>query len=108
MVDAALGAEFDVQTILGDEVTVTIAPGTQPGQVVKLRGHGMPHVSSGVRGTLHVHLDVVVPTRLDNAQTEALKQYKKVANEEIEVVNSSAAAAPGGLFSRLRNAFAGK
>ncbi|GAC83557.1 chaperone protein DnaJ [Gordonia paraffinivorans NBRC 108238] len=108
MVDAALGAEFDVQTILGDEVTVTIAPGTQPGQVVKLRGHGMPHVSSGVRGTLHVHLDVVVPTRLDNAQTEVLKQYKKVANEEIEVVNSSAAAAPGGLFSRLRNAFAGK
>ncbi|MCD2143936.1 molecular chaperone DnaJ [Gordonia paraffinivorans] len=108
MVDAALGAEFDVQTILGDEVTVTMAPGTQPGQVVKLRGHGMPHVSSGVRGTLHVHLDVVVPTRLDNAQTEALKQYKKVANEEIEVVNSSAAAAPGGLFSRLRNAFAGK
>lgn len=108
MVDAALGAEFDVQTILGDEVTVTIAPGTQPGQVVKLRGHGMPHVSSGVRGTLHVHLDVVVPTRLDNAQTDALKQYKKVANEEIEVVNSSAAAAPGGLFSRLRNAFAGK
>ncbi|MCR8896545.1 molecular chaperone DnaJ [Gordonia sp. GONU] len=108
MVDAALGAEFDVETILGDPVTVTIAPGTQPGQVVKLRGQGMPHVSSGVRGNLHVHLDVVVPTKLDGAQTDALKKFKTVAQDEIEVVNTSAASAPGGLFSRLRNAFAGK
>ncbi|MBM7278317.1 molecular chaperone DnaJ [Gordonia rubripertincta] len=108
MVDAALGAEFDVETILGDPVTVKIDPGTQPGQVVKLRGQGMPHVSSGVRGNLHVHLDVVVPAKLDNAQTDALKKLKKVAQDEIEVVNTSAAAAPGGLFSRLRNAFAGK
>ncbi|KAF0967790.1 Chaperone protein DnaJ 2 [Gordonia sp. YY1] len=108
MVDAALGAEFDVETILGDPVTVTIAPGTQPGQVVKLRGQGMPHVSSGVRGNLHVHLDVVVPTKLDGAQTDALKKFQTVAQDEIEVVNTSAASAPGGLFSRLRNAFAGK
>ncbi|MFC8314849.1 molecular chaperone DnaJ [Gordonia sp. NPDC057258] len=108
MADAALGAEFEVETILGDPVTVTVAPGTQPGQIVKLRGQGMPHVSSGVRGTMHVHLDVVVPTRLDAAQTDALKKYRKIAADEIEVVNTSAAAAPGGLFSRLRNAFAGK
>ena len=32
----------------------------------------------------------------------------RIAADEIEVVNTSAAAAPGGLFSRLRNAFAGK
>ncbi|MBP0661850.1 DnaJ C-terminal domain-containing protein, partial [Mycobacterium tuberculosis] len=44
MADAALGAEFTVESILGDDITVAIEPGTQPGQVVKVRGQGMPHV----------------------------------------------------------------
>ncbi|MGV9827267.1 MULTISPECIES: molecular chaperone DnaJ [unclassified Gordonia (in: high G+C Gram-positive bacteria)] len=108
MADAALGAEFDVPTILGDSTTVAIAPGTQPGQVVKVRGQGMPHVNSGVRGTLHVHLDVHVPTKLDAAQSEALRNYRAGSGEQIDLVTASAAAAPGGLFSRLRNAFAGR
>ncbi|MDL9935511.1 molecular chaperone DnaJ [Gordonia sp. ABSL1-1] len=108
MIDAALGGEIDIDPIIGDPVTVTIAPGTQPGQVVKLRGQGMPHVNSTVRGTLHVHLDVVVPSRLDNAQTEALKKLRADFGEQIEVVSTATAAGPGGLFSRLRNAFAGR
>ncbi|MFT4124996.1 MAG: molecular chaperone DnaJ [Gordonia sp. (in: high G+C Gram-positive bacteria)] len=106
IVAAALGAAFEVPTILGDSVTVTIDPGTQPGQVVTLRGQGMPHVNSGVRGTLHVHLDVTVPTKLDAAQTEALNRFRDVSDDEVELVTTSASAAPGGLFSRLRNAFA--
>ena len=35
---------------------ITIAPGTQPGSVTTLRGHGMPHLRSGVRGDLHAHM----------------------------------------------------
>ncbi|MGW0036699.1 molecular chaperone DnaJ [Gordonia sp. NPDC003376] len=108
IVDAALGGTFDVQTILGDAVTVTIDAGTQPGQVVKLRGQGMPHVNTGVRGNLHVHLDVTVPTKLDSAQTEALEKFRDASEDTIDLVTTSAAAAPGGLFSRLRNAFAGR
>ena len=108
MADAALGAEFSVDTILGDPVTVAIAAGTQPGQVVKLRGQGMPHVNSGVRGTMHVHLDVVVPAKLDSAQAAALKRFRETSDDQIEIVNTTSAAGPGGLFSRLRNAFAGR
>ncbi|MCH5643102.1 MULTISPECIES: molecular chaperone DnaJ [unclassified Gordonia (in: high G+C Gram-positive bacteria)] len=108
MADAALGSEFAVDTILGDQVTVTIAAGTQPGQVVKLRGQGMPHVNSGVRGTMHVHLDVVVPGKLDAAQSEALKRFRDASDDQIEIINTTSAAGPGGLFSRLRNAFAGR
>ncbi|GAA1481054.1 molecular chaperone DnaJ [Gordonia sinesedis] len=106
--DAALGAEFDVPTVLGDTTTVTIAPGTQPGQVVTVRGQGMPHVNTGVRGTLNVHLDVVIPTKLDTAQTEAMTRFRDVSGDEIDVVTTAAAAGPGGLFSRIRNAFAGR
>ncbi|MEP9414285.1 molecular chaperone DnaJ [Gordonia sp. VNQ95] len=106
--DAALGGSFDIPTILGDTTTVTIEPGTQPGQVVKLRGQGMPHVNTGVRGTLHIHLDVTVPTKLSNAQSEALAALREASDDSIDLVTTSAAAAPGGLFSRLRNAFAGR
>lgn len=108
MADAALGAEFTVTSILGDDITVAIDPGTQPGQVVKVRGQGMPHVNSGVRGTLHVHLDVHVPTKLDAGQSAALSAYRETSGEQIDLVTTAAAAAPGGLFSRLRNAFAGR
>lgn len=106
--DAALGGSFEVTTILGDAVTVTIDPGTQPGQVVTLRGQGMPHVNTGVRGTLHVHLDVTVPTKLSAAQAEALGAFRDASDDSIDLVTTAASAAPGGLFSRLRNAFAGR
>ncbi len=109
MVDAALGAQLDVDTVLGGTATVTIAPGTQPGHVVKVRGQGMPHLNTGVRGTLHAHLEVVVPTKLDSTQSDQLAAFREASGEHVEVVTSSAAAAAsGGLFSRLRNAFAGR
>ncbi|HEY9311228.1 molecular chaperone DnaJ [Williamsia sp.] len=108
MVDAALGGELQIDTVLGGSTTVTIEPGTQPGQVAKVRGQGMPHLHTGVRGTLHVHLDVVVPTRLDSQQAAKLKEYRKISeSDQIELVNSESPHT-GGLFSRLRNAFAGR
>lgn len=107
--DAALGSEIEIDTILNGSARITIAPGTQPGQVVKVRGQGMPHLNTGVRGTLHAHLDVVVPTKLDAAQTDALRQFRDASSEQVEVVSSTTSgAAQGGLFSRLRNAFAGR
>ncbi|GAC69383.1 molecular chaperone DnaJ [Gordonia soli] len=106
--DAALGTELTIDTILDGSATITIAAGTQPGQVVKVKGQGVPHLNTGVRGTLHAHLDVAVPTRLDAAQTDALKRFREVSGDASELVSTSAATAPGGLFSRLRNAFAGR
>jgi molecular chaperone DnaJ len=108
MVDAALGGEVDIDTILGGSTRVVIEPGTQPGQIAKIRGQGMPHLHTGVRGTLHVHLDVVIPTRLDAQQTKRLKEYRKLTLEDqIELVHAGSSNT-GGLFSRLRNAFAGR
>ena len=65
MVDAALGTTVTVDAILDGLTEITIAPGTQPGSVTTLRGHGMPHLRSGVRGDLHAHIDVSIPTKLD-------------------------------------------
>ncbi|WP_041407771.1 molecular chaperone DnaJ [Segniliparus rotundus] len=107
VVDAALGVTIPVTTILGEETLVEVIAGTQPGTVVELRGQGMPQVRGGARGALHVHLDVVVPTKLDHKQVEKLSEFRSMRDEEPEVV-SAASSHTGGLFSRLREAFRGR
>ncbi|WP_026919272.1 molecular chaperone DnaJ [Gordonia shandongensis] len=109
MVDAALGTEITVDTVLGGTATVAVEPGTQPGTVVRVRGQGLPHLNSGIRGDLHAHLEVVVPKKVDQRQTELLESLRDAGEDTVELVTaSSTAAAGGGLFSKLRNAFAGR
>lgn len=107
MVDAALGVTVTVDAILDGLSEITIPPGTQPGSVITLRGRGMPHLRSNTRGDLHVHVEVVVPTRLDHQDIELLRELKGRRDREVADVRSTPAAA-GGLFSRLRETFTGR
>jgi molecular chaperone DnaJ len=108
MTAAALGTELKLQTLDGEE-KVVIRAGTQPGTVQTLRGRGVPHLNRGVgRGDLHVHVDVVTPTRLDDEQERLMRELAKLRREEdpqITVTNPAASANGQGLFSRLRDAF---
>lgn len=109
MVDAALGTKVNVDAILDGPTDITIAAGTQPSAVTTLRGRGMPNVRTGVRGNLHAHIEVVVPTRLDNDDTELLQKLKEHrVRDTAEVKSTHAAPAGGGLFSRLRETFTGR
>lgn len=110
MVDAALGTTVTVEAILDGPTEITIAPSTQPGSITTLRGHGMPHLRSGVRGNLHAHIDVVVPSRLDNRDLELLRKFKEQRPRDVTEVRSTQAVAGGGggLFSRLRETFSGR
>ena len=88
---------------------IAVVAGTQPGAVTTLRGHGMPNVRTGVRGNLHAHIDVVVPSRLDHQDIELLQKLKEHRVRDIaEVKSTNAAPAGGGLFSRLRETFSGR
>jgi molecular chaperone DnaJ len=53
------------------------------------------------RGDLHVHLEVVVPTKLDAAQTSLLRDLAELRGEN-EPSLSHNGKGGGGLFSRLR------
>ncbi|GAY17182.1 molecular chaperone DnaJ [Mycobacterium sp. shizuoka-1] len=109
MVDAALGTTVTVDAILDGLTEITVAPGTQPGSVVTLRGHGMPHLRSGVRGNLHAHIEVTVPGKLDARAKELLAEFKTRSHAEPEVKSTHAATAgSGGLFNRLRETFSGR
>jgi len=108
MVDAALGTNVTVDAILNGPTELTIPAGTQPGSVTTLRGHGMPHLRSGVRGDLHAHVDVMVPTRLDHHDADLLRELKKRRRGDVAEVKTTTAAASGGIFSRLRETFTGR
>ena len=110
MVDAALGTTVNVEGILDGDTEIAIPAGTQPGAVTTLRGHGMPHLRSGVRGDLHAHVDVVVPTKLDSTDTDMLRKLKENRPRDVAEVRSaqSGASSSGGLFSRLRETFTGR
>ncbi len=110
MVDAALGTTVTVDAILDGPIDITIGAGTQPGSINTLRGHGMPHLRSGVRGDLHAHVDVVVPARLDHEDIELLRAFKERSRgvAEVRTAQSSNASHGGGLFNRLRETFTGR
>ncbi len=80
---AALGTRLVVPTVDGDE-EVEVKPGTQPDTEIRLRGKGVPHLRrTGVRGDLHVLVDVVVPRKLSRKQRELLEAYAKEAGEDV-------------------------
>jgi molecular chaperone DnaJ len=96
MTVAALGGEVDIQTIEGEIETIDIDPGTQPGEVVRLRGKGMPRLDRGGRGELVVLLKVETPTDLDQDQADLLRQLAELRAER---------AGTKGFFEKLKQAF---
>lgn len=71
---AALGGELKVPTLDGTS-SIKIPAGTQGGTVFRLREKGMPSLSGGRRGDLHVSVQVEVPTKLNTEQQEKLRAF---------------------------------
>jgi molecular chaperone DnaJ len=80
-VTAALGGEVRVPTLEGDG-SLKIPQGTQGGALFKLRGKGMPSLSSGIRGDLLVRILVEVPTRLNAEQKKKLEEFASLMGDE--------------------------
>ncbi|MGQ9628795.1 MAG: molecular chaperone DnaJ [bacterium] len=80
MVQAALGDEIEVPTLSG-RVKMRIPPGTQPGKVFRLRGHGIPSIHGAGRGDEHVHINVEIPTKLNRRQRDLLREFATLGGE---------------------------
>ncbi|WP_415975803.1 molecular chaperone DnaJ [Rhodococcus sp. 077-4] len=70
--ELVLGATLSVPTLEG-RVGVKVPPGTVDGRVLRVRGRGIPKKSG--TGDLMVTVKVAVPQKLDDAATDALKNY---------------------------------
>ena len=76
----ALGAEVDVP-ILGGASKLTIPAGSQPHQIVRLRGKGMPRLRGRGQGDTCYRLILEVPTKLNARQREALDAFETASKE---------------------------
>lgn len=102
MVDAALGANVTLTHLDGEELTIDIEPGTQPGQQIRLQGQGMPRLRTDGRGSLIAHVDVMVPTDLDRKTRELLEKVRDSRDEGAQVKTEEDGQS---FFDRLRGRF---
>jgi len=79
---AALGAEISVPTLEGP-TTVKIHSGTQVGEVITLKGKGMPRFRAYGRGDLIVRIGISVPEKLTSQQRILLEQLAKEYDSEV-------------------------
>lgn len=96
---AALGAEIDVPTLAGRE-KFNVPPGTQPGDVIPIRGKGMPDPHGGHKGDLLLHMHVDVPTKLSKRQEELLRELAEIEHQNVSPERKS-------FFDRLGEYFFG-
>ena len=97
MVQAALGTQFTIETLDGEQ-ELDIAHGTQHGAQIRLRGLGVTSLRSGRRGDLVCEIAVEVPRNLKAEEADLLAQFAALRGEDVKPPRE-------GLFSRIRSAF---
>jgi len=98
---AALGADLEVPTVWGSE-RIVVPAGSQSGDMITLRGKGLPHLGAHGRGDMHVRLQVWTPAQLSSEQVELFQRLREVEGAPPE---------PGsrqrhGFWDRMKEAFA--
>lgn len=99
VVQAALGAAIKVPGLNGEE-TVKIPEGTQTGEIVRLKGKGLPDPHGGGRGDLYVNIHVVTPTKLTREQRRLIEQLGATLP-----VENRPAQRDSSLFDKVRDIF---
>ncbi|MDR3554604.1 MAG: molecular chaperone DnaJ [Syntrophobacteraceae bacterium] len=78
---AILGDKVEMPTLDGEK-TLDVAPGTQPGEVVRFSGEGVPRLRGYGRGDLFVEVEVRIPKQLTPRQEELLKEFMELDREK--------------------------
>lgn len=77
--DATLGTQVEVPTVDG-KARVKIAPGTQPGKILRLKGKGLPSVNSYGNGDLLINVNVWIPKEVNKEERALLEKLQHAPN----------------------------
>jgi molecular chaperone DnaJ len=77
VVEAVLGARVPVLTLEG-RGEIVVPPGTQSGQVLRLRGRGLARLSGDGRGDLNVTVRVAIPRGIDERTQEIFRELGRL------------------------------
>ncbi|MCW2749822.1 MAG: molecular chaperone DnaJ [Aeromicrobium sp.] len=113
MTAAALGAHLDLPTLEADRpdledvaatVPLDVTAGTQSGDTLTVKGHGVPRLRGPGRGDLKVQVIVETPSRVDEEQRVLLEQLAKLRDEERPeaLIGTNH---KGGVFGKIKGAF---
>ena len=80
MTQAALGTELDVETLDGNE-RVKLYPGTQSGEVIRLRGRGVPQLGRRGRGDLYLTVHVRTPEGLRREERQIVSRLAEMRGD---------------------------
>ena len=80
---AALGDEVEVPTVDGQTEKLSIPPGTQTGDPLRVRGKGVPYLRRDGRGDEIVTIQVLTPTNLSEYQRDLLMELGKTLDKEV-------------------------
>lgn len=81
---AALGDEVEVPTIDGEKHPLRIVAGTQSGEILVVRGKGVPHLRGGGRGDMLVRASVITPKHLSKEQKDLMRQLAQSMGTDVK------------------------
>lgn len=76
-VDAILGTTLSLETLQG-KVELKIPEGTQPGQVFRVKGKGLPVLQRSSVGDHYTTIEVEIPKKLSKKERQLLEEWKKL------------------------------
>ena len=97
---AALGAEIEIPTPKGKS-TIKIPPGSQPGQIFRLKGKGAPRLNARGTGDLYIEINVEIPVKLNKRQKQLLEEFAEACEEENDPLSKK-------FFDKLNQVFGSK
>lgn len=77
----ALGGEIEIETIDDKKLSVKIPSGTQVGEKMRIRSHGMPNGRGGF-GDLYLEIGITIPKKLNDKQKKALNEFAGIKNDK--------------------------
>jgi molecular chaperone DnaJ len=96
--EAVLGNEVEVPTLDGKE-KLQIPPGTSQGEVLRLKGKGMPALNGVRRGDQYVIIELQIPKKVDEKQKQLLLELAKLLGVKMQ--------SEKGFMGRLKDALGG-
>jgi molecular chaperone DnaJ len=94
---AAVGTRVEIPTLEGKEV-LHIPSGTQPGDVLRMKGKGVKNVNNHRKGDLYVKVAVATPKHLTKQQQELLRKFAESRGESLDKVEKN-------IISRVKDIF---
>ncbi len=90
--DAALGTTIHIPLLDESLLDVELPAGSQPGDVITLKGKGVPRIDGRGRGALHVIVQVDVPKRISSRARQLLLELQKELQSKEEKQRAASSA----------------